>query len=317
MRNLLLVICLIISNSVLSQSNKPLQHIKPKWKLGEHKKVHTETFTKVYLKDSLFNNTEAKSDYSIKVIDTVKYYTILYSNETGSLDIKSDSRASTVDSVMTSLTSIIKKVEKETKTFQYELLVDKNTGQALRIKNQDKLFDLVQELTSKMIDEIGEKAGKSHAQIDSAKQKLGNYFKSSGPKITETILNEFNYIMTAYSLRFPYNSSISQKAMVHDVNAMGDFGGIEMPAIITTSSKKGDKSLKVQTDTDYDKDFLLEQIKKKYKNMSHLTASDIILSEKTEALFSTTTNWIVSHKSSVVFITKEVRVVNETQVNFQ
>lgn len=316
-KNLLFAICLLLSNSVLSQSGKPLQHIKPKWKLGDYKKVHTETFTKVFLKDSLFNNTEAKSDYSIKVIDTVKYYTILYSNETGSLDIKTESKASTVDSVVNSITNVIKSIEKETKIFQYELLVDKNTGQALRIKNEDKLFELVQKLTSRMIDEIGEKAGKTSSQIDSAKQKLVLYFKSNEQKISETILNEFNYIMTAYSLRFPYNSSVSQKAMVHDVNAMGDFGDIEMPAIITTSSKKRDKSLTVQTDTDYDKDFLLEQIKKKYKNMSHLTVSDIILSEKTEASFNTTTNWIVSHKSSVVFITKEVKVINETQVSFQ
>jgi hypothetical protein len=105
--------------------------------------------------------------------------------------------------------------------------------------------------------------------------------------------------------------------MVNDVNAMGEFGDIEMPAIITTSSKKNDDKLIVQTDTDYDKDFLLEQIKKKYKNMNDLTTADIFLSEKTETLFTTTTNWIVSQKSDVVFKTKEIKVINATSVKFQ
>ena len=105
--------------------------------------------------------------------------------------------------------------------------------------------------------------------------------------------------------------------MVHDVNAMGEFGDIEMPAVITTTSKKTDISLTIQTDTDYDKEFLLEQIKKKYKNMNNLTVSDIFLSEKGETKFTTKSNWIVSQKSIVVFKTKEVKVISETRLSFQ
>ena len=76
--------------------------------------------------------------------------------------------------------------------------------------------------------------------------------------------------------------------MIHDVNALGEFGDIEMPAVLTISSKKHDDSLTIQTDTDYDKDFLLEQMKKKHKNMSDFTTSDIFMSEKVETIFTTT-----------------------------
>jgi hypothetical protein len=317
MKHFLFVTFLMISNFVSSQSNKQLHHIKPKWKLGDIKKVHTESFTKIFIKDSLFNHTEATANYSISVIDTVKYYTLLYSNEPNSLDIKSNSSISKVDSVVNIFVSIIQNIEKETKTFKYEILVDKNTGQAIKVKNSDKLLKTIEQASFRVIDELNENTGKTKNQIDSMKQKVISYFELKEPKILETMINEFNYIMGAYSLTFPYNSSVSQKAMVHDVNAMGEFGDIEMPAVITTSSKKGDTSLTIQTDTDYDKDFLLEQIKKKYKNMNDLTASDIFLSEKTEASFTTMTNWIVSQKSSVVFKTKEVKVINETLISFQ
>lgn len=311
------VICLLLTNFVFGQSDKQLHTIEPNWKLGDFKKVHTESFTKIFIKDSLFNNTEATGNYSIKVIDTIKTYTLLYSSGPNALDVKSSSSISTVDSVVNIFAKIIKNIEKETKAFQYKILVDKKTGQALKVKNSDEFLKMIEHLTSTMIEEFGEKVGKTTTQIDTLKQKVVSYFKLNEPKILETIINEFNYIMGAYSLTFPYNSSISQKAMVHDVNAMGEFGDIEMPAVITTSSNKNNISLTIQTDTDYDKDFLLEQMKKKYKNMKDLTASDIFLSEKAEATFTTTTNWIVSQKSTVVFKTKEVKVINETQVSFQ
>jgi hypothetical protein len=149
------------------------------------------------------------------------------------------------------------------------------------------------------------------------KQKLVSNFKKNEPKILETIINEYNYVMGASSLTFPYNSSVSQNVMVYNLNAMSDFGDIEMPAVITTSSKKNDDNLIDNTDIDYDKEFLLEQIKKKYKNMNDITTDDIFLSEKTETSFTTTTKWIISQKSDVVFETKEVKVINATSVTFQ
>lgn len=279
--------------------------------------VHTASGTKIFIKDSLFNNTEATANYSIKVIDTVKDYTLLYSNEPNSIDIESKSSIPKIDSVVNIFTDIIKKIEKETNSFKYELLVDKNTGQALKVKNSDNFLKMTEQLTFTMIDELGEKMKKSDIRIDSIKQKVIAYFKLAEPKILETVTNQFNYIMQPYLYEFPYNSTISQKTMVHDVNALGEFGGIEMPAILTISSKQHDSSLTIQSDTDYDKGFLLEQIKRKYKNMSDLTTSDIFLSEKVETIFTTTNSWMVSHKSDVVFTMKEVKVINQTIVSFQ
>ena len=110
MKHILFLTFLLISNVVFSQSNKQLHHIKPKWKLGDIKNVHTESFTKIFIKDSLFNNTEATANYSIKVIDTIKNYTLLYSSEPSSLDIKTKSSNAKVDSVVNIFTKIIKNI---------------------------------------------------------------------------------------------------------------------------------------------------------------------------------------------------------------
>ncbi len=312
------VICLLLLvNVTFGQSNVKLHQVKIKWKLGDQKIVHTKSSTKIFIKDSLINNTEAIGNYRIKVIDTVKYYTLLYASEPNALDIETKSTGPKVDSVVTSLTNIIKKIEKETQSFQYQLLVDKKTGLAVKVKNSEEFLKTVEQITASMIAELGEKLQKSSMQIDSAKQKVNAYFKLAEPKILETMINQFNYLMQPYSYEFPYNATISQKAMVHDVNGLGGFGGVEMPATLTISSKKSNNILTIQTDTDYDKELVLAQIKKKYKNMGTLTTSDIFLSEKAEATFTVTSGWIISHKSDVVFITKEVKVVNETVVSFR
>jgi len=313
----ILVGMLLITNLNFGQSNLKLHQIKPKWKLGDQKTVYTQSGTKIYIKDSLINNTEATASYRIKVIDTVKYYTLLYSNGPNSIDFETKSYTPKIDSVVNFFTELIKKIEKETNSFKYELLVDKNTGQALKVKNSDRFLKMIEQFTFTMTDELGEKTKKSNIQIDSIKQKVIAYFKLAEPKILQTMINQFNYIMQPYSFEFPYNSSISQRAMLHDVNTLGEFGDVEFPATLHISSEKRNNILTIQTDTDYDKDFLLDQIKKKHKSMSNLTASDIILSEKEEATFSTTNGWIVLHKSNVVFKTKEVSVINEATVNFQ
>jgi len=315
---IVLVVCLLLlSNCGFSQSQTQLYHIKPKWKLGDEKRVHTKSNSRVFVKDSLLSNTEATANYSIKVIDTVKNYTLLYANEPNAIDIETKSSNAHVDSVMNDFARIVKKIQEETKAFKFELLVDKNTGQAIEVKNGEKFLKMIQQVTSTIIDELGEKKGETKPQIDSLKQKAIAYTKLEEPKILETVVNEFNYMMQPYSYSFPINSTVSQKTMIHDVNAMGEFGDIEIPAVLTISSKQQNGSLTIQTDTDYDKDFLLEQIKKKHKDMSALTTSDIFMSEKVGTVFTTTSSWIVSHRSNVVFEMKEVKVTNETIVSFE
>lgn len=313
----ILICSLLLTNSLYGQSNVKLQQIKPKWNLGDQKMVHTTSGTKIFKKDSLINTAEATARYSIKVIDTVNYYTLLYSNEPNSIDISTNPNIPKVDSFVNILTDIIKKIEKETNSFKYELQVDKSTGQAIKVKNSDEFIKMTELATIRIIDELGEKIRKPNIPVDSIKQKVIANFKLSESKILETVTNQFNYLMQPYSYEFPYNSTITQKTMVHDVNALGEFGGIEMPAMITLSSKQHNNKLTIFSDTEYDKDFLLELIKKKYKDAGNLTTSDISLNEKVETIFSTKNSWIVSHLSDIIFIVEDVKIVNHTFISFQ
>jgi hypothetical protein len=255
-RGTFIVCLLLLGHFTFGQSNVKLHQVKLKWKLGDQKIVHTQSSTKIFIKDSLYNNTEAIGNYRIKVIDTVKYYTLLYASEPNALDIETKSTVPKVDSVITSFANIIKKIEKETQSFQYKLLVDKKTGLAVKVKNSEEFLKTVEQITATMIAELGEKLKKSSMQIDSAKQKVNAYFKLTAPKILETMINQFNYFMQPYSYEFPYNATISQKAKLHNVNALGEFGDVEVPATLTISSKKRDNILTIKTDTDYDKGFM-------------------------------------------------------------
>src|SRR5688572_21941124 len=154
MKHIVYAVCLLLlSNSTFSQSGKQLHQIKPKWKLGDQKRVHTASISRIFIKDSLLNITEVTGNYSIRVIDTFKNYTISYSNEPSSVGIETKFSTPKPDSVVNFFTGIINNIEKEINAFKYELLVDKNTGQAFKVKNGGKYLKMVEQVASTMIDE--------------------------------------------------------------------------------------------------------------------------------------------------------------------
>lgn len=307
----------LLCNSSFGQTTHQLSKLTPKWKLGDEKVASNITSTKIFYKDSLINSTQAISKYRIKVIDTVKNYTIQFANLPNTMEIETKIANPALDSTTRFITNIIKKLEKNISAFPYEFYVNKSTGQAIEVKNADKFLQHIQELTTIIFIQLNDSMQELKIPIDSLKQIVSNQIKNAEPKILETMINEFNYLMQPYSYEFKLNSSISQKTMIHDVNALGEFGDVEMPAILTISSKKQDNILTISTNTDYDKNVLLEEIKKKYQNMNHITISDIVLTEKVEAQFSIKNSWIIAHKSNIVFKTKEVHLINETIVKFE
>lgn len=313
------ILLLFISVDSFCQPDKKLHEIHPRWKKGEQRKVVTETSTKIFLKDSLFNTTSATATYNILVVDTIKNFTIRYSSDNDVMDmnISNSSTHAAVDSAVNFIMDIVQKISEKTRGFTYELLVDKKDGQAFKVKNSSAFLKEIQQATTSLLNDVAGKKGIPANKIDSVQQKIVAYFKTAEPKILETIINEYNYIMAPYGYSFPYDDSITQQAMVHDVNALSEFGDIEIPAVITISSKKGTNSLTIYSDTDYDKEYLLEQIKKKHENMRDVTPAEIFMSEKVVTVFSTINNWIVSHTSDVVFTMKDITVINKSMVTFK
>ena len=140
--------------------------------IRDKKRILTQSFSKVYINDSLFNNTEVTASYNMQIIDTTKNYTLLYYQDSDSLNVETKFSDSKFDSVANFLTEIIKKIEKETKAFKYELLVDKSNGLAFKVKNSDNYLKLIENATYTLIDELGRKKEKTNIQIDSIKQKV-------------------------------------------------------------------------------------------------------------------------------------------------
>jgi len=72
MKEIIFGVCLLmLSNFVFSQANTQLHQVKPKWKLGDQKRVHTESLSKMFVKDSLFNNTQATAVHTLHHIQFI------------------------------------------------------------------------------------------------------------------------------------------------------------------------------------------------------------------------------------------------------
>ena len=311
----LLFIGLIFFGKLFSQND--LISISPLWKLNEVRKVHSEATMKVYINDTLSSDTKAVNSYTIKVIDTTKNYLLSYSQKAGDLDLSLSFNNTKADSVAQKLTKIIKMIEVRLTNFQYQIVLDKQSGQAIEIKNRQELNDSLTIIIKSIVYELGTKKGKSQEQMDSMATKILRNFKAKEASMIETTLNQVNVIFQAYSYSFPLKGSYSQELMIHDVNAGGYFGASEFPAtMVIQSVKNSNNTLKVNTNLLYDKKFLLEQIKKKSTAMNDLKEEDLSISEKNDILFDLKNTWIISHKSNVEFLTPKVKVYNETTMTF-
>src|SRR5690606_27551537 len=144
----------------------------------DQKKIQSESKTLVFIEDSLINKTIGTANYKIKVIDTAMNYTIQYTTESDLIDIETQISLTELDSTVNHFIDIIKRIAKETEGFNYELLVDKTSGQAFEVKNGDQYLIKVGEITSKIIDEMVALKASVINQSDSLKQNVKDYFKS-------------------------------------------------------------------------------------------------------------------------------------------
>lgn len=290
-----------------------LYQITPSWSIGDTRMIHSESESITYIEDTVYSSVKIVGDYSITVIDTVDFYFIQYSQLSDDMSIELNM---VNDSVTTFVMEMIRNIESQLSKVDYIVMVDKETGIAIEIQNIKELNDLITKASKELITQLGKKKGKSTTEIQQYQDYLMTFIDSIIPKISQTVLNSVNYLMQAYTYSFPINSTYKQDVTAHDINALGVFGTTEFPAVMTIYSEENEYDLIIYTSTDYDKDFLLKQMKLKSKNLEELTIEELEISENEQVTIDLNTTWIKEHISTVVFQIPKVRVTEKTIVYF-
>ncbi len=308
-----LILSLLISAFSIAQE-VDLYQITPSWSIGDSRTIHTETETTTYVDDTVFTYAKVTGDYKITVVDTVDVYSVKYAQFANDLDVELHTIN---DSVTNFAMDLMKKIQNKIAYLEYIVSIDKETGLATEIQNSKKLNDKVLKMTLEIIDDMGKERGKSASEVKAFQDNIVIFLDSLTPQMNQTVINSVNYLMQAYSYGFPIEETYQQEISAHDINAMGVFGTTEFPAIMTINSQETEDELIIYTSTDYDKEFLLKQMKKLSTNMDHFTTKDLFISEREQITIDLYTTWIKEHVSSVEMKIPKVRVVENSIIQFR
>lgn len=305
------LVAILLVKLVSAQEDEFFQ-VTPDWKIGDSRTVHVEEKTTTFIEDTVFSYMNMVSDYSIEVVDVKDHYTLLYSQSSDDFNVKSSS-----DSLDNFIVKITKLVEKKLDGFEYKIVVNKETGLAFDVMNSDELMSKMKVAIHEVVEEIGKQKGKTETEIKEAQVGLEGYITPMAPQMIETVINGVNYLFQAYSYTFPLDDVVVQDITTYDVNAMGAFGTTEFPATQTLESISSEDRLVIKTSLDYDKEFLLEQMKKKSNSTKDLTVDDLYISEKENVIIDLNSTWIEKHVSDVEFRLPNVKVINHGTIEFR
>ena len=298
--------------------------ITPRWQLGDERTVHVEASTKITIADTLVTDAIVTSDFRIKVLDTVENYTLSYMQISNDFAMELSSNIPEFNSGKEMVLFAIQKLIKEVPNFEYRVLVNKASGLAFDLENADEYLSFIELISIKIVGELHSamnkaavKKGKPEMNIEVLNEVMLPRFKAAHPQMIQSAINGLNLLLQAYTYEFPINGSISEKIMVYPVNALGADADIEYPATITLSSTVSENELVGYSNLDYDKSFVLEQMKKKTENLEETQASDLSMVENAEYVFDTNTSWIKLYKRNVSFELPNVKTVMQSTMTYE
>jgi len=308
MRKALLFTLLFSSLSLFSQT-LDFYSMPPLWKLGDKKTVSTKSYSQISLNDSIISQTSLNGSYEITVIDTVDAFTLRYKQNDNNITSPKTENVTLEESVMLGITEDLLHAFNN---LSYDVLVEKTTGLAYEIKNTEALLETITQSSTRIITDNLKSTPMSSYEIDSVKKVLTNHYANLLPEMEVSILNSINYLLQSYSYNFPFDNVAEQAVSTYELNQLGDFKGVEFPAIMSIGAKQEEENTtSIKIEMDYDIPYFIEQLKKT-RSSTEIRPEEITLINKSKIDFNSTTTWIKEHQTFMKFTIKDVVSIEKT-----
>lgn len=302
---------LLCFNLFSQQEDLEFNYVGVDWNVGDVKKIQQIDSSIIYLQDTIFQSTHIESNYYLEVInllDTVyeiKFYSV-------TLDIKNDFLEENIeeDDFIVFIQNLMNKVQNDLNDFEYTLLVDKNTGQAFAVKNEDDIEKYTLELSANLLSLFPEKFTDtlSEERLDNLQTLVTSQMKSIMPAMIQTTLNAFNYIFQAYSFPYNLNKEIRQVIEVSDVNQMKNPDIINTAELVVKSSIDKDKTLLLDYEYLYDKAQMYQKLIIDKGQAATVSIDEFDCTERIITWFDRDNSWITKRQTIVEVTTGNIHV---------
>lgn len=313
----LLALCFV--TVVFSQSQKEPDYVKINWKVGTEKTVHVADTMLIYNDNELFSSTYSKSAYKLKVLslkDTVYEVRVKYLNYSSDVTLGDD--LGEYQEVFDQVMNVITKFEKAVTSFDFVVLLDKNSGFAYEIKNEKQFSKMMEKLVQNLVLEL---VGIFEGKLDSKKRmELEEMMKmelnNKSEAIIQTVLNSINYTTQIYSYPYILNETYYFDTQVSDIDQI-NHGDDEYDVKIEVRASMDKDKLVHNSILHYDKNAVYEELKRKSDDPDFVSISEFALFEEIVTKIDLKTSWITSSRSVSDVILGDIQVKSITNVVFQ
>lgn len=314
MKSLILLFSLSLFGSTFAQEEKLFQ-ISPHWKVGDTRKVHTDVSTKVIYDGVLVSNQRSIYDVIIRVLSTDNQFLLSYSSFDRLPSVLGNPEDGTESASSLKIRSLLRDAEVEIAQSNLKIQVNKLSGVAIEIKNGLEVSKKVEHGSRKELRIWATNEKKSEKEIRNLEIDLSKRFDEMYLKIELAILDKTSLIFSSYNVSFPLNSSLEREVMTRDLTASSKSDSL-FPAIMKIESVEVNEKMIVKTSLEYDKTFLLEQLKKSYKKLENVKPSEVSIIEKEEIIFDLNTTWIHHHTTNLHFEIPGMKTITKSSVTF-
>lgn len=302
-----------------SQTEKDPEYVKVNWTVGTEKTVYQTDSTIVYQADSLFMSTGTSSNYKIKIVskrDTI--YEVLFKQININPDFSLKSEMINTGSIQEMMEIMVTELQQKFLDLEYSFLVNKNTGQAFDVKNQEELGKTIEEMVVTILNNY---VASSKINIDEKKKaeiqiRVSELMKEKMTPIMNTMMNSFNYIFQAYSFPYTLDQTLTVETMVYDIDEV-KHGNTESPANIVINSSLKNSKLNINYQYDYDKENAYQQYIVSKGNKEKIPIDQFEIDERVIANFDLKSSWITDSTSLVKVKMGDIRVNQTSRVTFK
>lgn len=255
MKTLLAILSVFtLLTSAYGQDSVDVKYVDIKWIPGTIRIITEETTTTFYEDEEVLFTSVTESNYKITVeslqdtVYEIKFQTGYVTRDTGlqteNQNLKELEKLSQ---------SVFESLMEKAQTFEYSMLVDKNTGVAFKIVNEDafQLFvtELIEEIIIATMDATGLKF--TLEEYNEVKAKLKATMEEKSESILQTALNDFNFTTQVYTTPYNTKETLELETEVYDYNEI-IYGEEAVDAILITNSSIKGNELTINCDYQFD-----------------------------------------------------------------
>lgn len=223
MKPILTFLTLLLTFSAFAQEEEiDVKYVDINWKVGSIRVVTQHDTISTYSNDTLMVATGMTSTFKIKVVelrDTV--YEVLFKQIAIKDGINAGSNVEGMEEGIGILSGLLVGMEDKLKEFEYSLLVDKRTGQAFKIKNEEAYAAFARDVTFMVFNNlIGElnlpiSLQEKNEMLRQCQAKMADQI----PLMIQTSINSFNFIFQAYQYPYANGETVEYETQVGGVEA--------------------------------------------------------------------------------------------------